>query len=55
MDLLGQHPPGLNTARECFSRLWYTNSSFSFWWVLDPVTGATEEYNGTTWATSPGV
>jgi hypothetical protein len=22
----------LNTARQCFSRCWYSNSSTSFWW-----------------------
>jgi hypothetical protein len=26
------NPTGLNTARRIFSRLWYTNRSFSFWW-----------------------
>jgi hypothetical protein len=47
------NPTGLNTARSRFSRSWYTNISFSFWW-RSPATGATEEYNGSTWATSPG-
>jgi hypothetical protein len=37
-----------------FSRLWNTNCGISFWWLSSPVTGATEEYNGTSWATSPG-
>jgi hypothetical protein len=26
-------PGSLNTARKCFSRCWYTNSCFSFWWI----------------------
>jgi hypothetical protein len=34
--------------------LWYTNCRFSFWWIYTAVTGATEEYDGTSWATNPG-
>jgi hypothetical protein len=34
--------------------LWNSNSSFSFWWLTPPATGATEEYDGSTWTTSPG-
>jgi hypothetical protein len=26
-------PVSLNTARYSFSRLWYSNSSISFWWL----------------------
>jgi hypothetical protein len=38
-----------------FRRNWYSNSSFSCWWFNPPPnTGATEEYDGTSWATSPG-
>jgi hypothetical protein len=37
------------TARAVFSRCWYSNSSFSFWWYDTPATGATEEYDGTSW------
>jgi hypothetical protein len=37
----------LNTARSFFSRCWNSNSSFSFWWTeVPPITGATEEYDG---------
>jgi hypothetical protein len=39
-------------SKKLFSRLWYSNSSFSFWWLYPPVTGATEEYDGSTWTTS---
>jgi hypothetical protein len=53
--------PGGNmgTARNYYCRiLWYTNSSFMFWWrnmPASPTTGATEEYDGTSWVTSnPG-
>jgi hypothetical protein len=42
----------MNTARK-LSRSWYSNSSFSFWWLYSafgpPNTGATEEYDGTSW------
>jgi hypothetical protein len=43
----------LNTARSLFSRCRYTNSWISFWWLLSSsfCTGATEEYNGTSWTT----
>jgi hypothetical protein len=37
--------------------LWNTNSSFSFWWYVPTLspTGATEEYDGSTWTTvNPG-
>jgi hypothetical protein len=48
----------LNTARYKLGGCWYTNSSFSFWWIyyfhlLQLGTGATEEYDGTTWTSSP--
>jgi hypothetical protein len=33
--------------------LWHTNSGFSFRWSTSCNTGATEEYNGTSWFTSP--
>jgi hypothetical protein len=37
-----------------FSRIWNSNSSFSFWWSTTN-TGATEEYDGSTWTTNPTV
>jgi hypothetical protein len=41
------NPTGLNTARN-FSRSWYSNSRFSFWWVFtNIIQAATEEYDGT--------
>jgi hypothetical protein len=41
--------------KKCFSRCWHTNSSFSIWWRYHPPnTAATEEYDGTSWVTSPG-
>jgi hypothetical protein len=35
--------------------LWHSNSWLSFWWyiILHLLTGATEEYNGTSWTTVP--
>jgi hypothetical protein len=37
-------------SKKIFSRSRNSNSSFSFWWLWIPaVTGATEEYDGTTW------
>jgi hypothetical protein len=50
----------MNTARSSFSRkYWYTNCSFSFGGQTSPsapsYTGATEEYNGTSWTNSPKV
>jgi hypothetical protein len=42
-------------SKKIFSRSRNTNSSISFWWLYGTaVTGATEEYDGTTWATCPG-
>jgi hypothetical protein len=33
-----------------------SNCSFSFWWTpIPPTTGATEEYDGTTWTINPPV
>jgi hypothetical protein len=37
--------------KERVRRSRYTNCSFSFWWFW--YTGATEEYDGTSWTTSP--
>jgi hypothetical protein len=56
MELLDSRSNPLNTARQALGRCWYTNSSFSFWWELihQLNSAATEEYDGTTWATSPG-
>jgi hypothetical protein len=43
----------MNTARNGLAGAGTTNSSFSIWWLLPPSTGATEEYDGTSWTTSP--
>jgi hypothetical protein len=42
----------MNTARHAISRSRNTNSSFSFWWLWYTCTGATEEYDGSTWTKS---
>jgi hypothetical protein len=34
--------------------LWYSNCSFSIWWLCKHHYTATEEYDGSTWTTSPG-
>jgi hypothetical protein len=54
MELIGQiNPTGLNTARFRIRRCRNTNSSFSFWWLYYQLhTGATEEYDGSTWTAS---
>jgi hypothetical protein len=39
----------LNTARGQLSRSWYSNSRISIWWYFPANTGATEEYDGTSW------
>jgi hypothetical protein len=45
----------LNTARRRLSRCRNSNSSLAFGGeILPGATGATEEYDGTSWATSPG-
>jgi hypothetical protein len=46
----------LNTARRALAGCRYSNSSLAFGGYdgTDTVTGATEEYNGSTWTSSPG-
>jgi hypothetical protein len=46
--------PKFKHSKICFSRCRNTNCSFSFWWLCTAsTTGATEEYDGTSWTTSP--
>jgi hypothetical protein len=49
MELLGQKSNRFKYSKRYFRRLWHTNSSTCFWWYVPPETGATEEYDGTTW------
>jgi hypothetical protein len=55
MVLVGhQSNPWFKYSKIWFRRLWNSNSSFSFWWSMTPPgTGATEEYDGTSWTSSP--
>jgi hypothetical protein len=52
MELLGQNPTGLNTARGYLAGAGTQTAALAF--GGQPVTGATEEYDGSTWTTSPG-
>jgi hypothetical protein len=48
MEQLGHQVEQFKYSKICFSRLWNTNSSISFWW-WSTYTGATEEYDGSSW------
>jgi hypothetical protein len=53
---LGTGGNNINTARNNFSRCWYTNSSFKAFGgqpQFQSKTGATEEYDGTSWTNNP--
>jgi hypothetical protein len=51
MVRLGQLIPGsLNTARYSLGGAGTQTAALSFWWSA-PLTGATEEYDGTSWTT----
>jgi hypothetical protein len=51
MDQLG-HPKFYEYSKETINRLWNSNSCLAFGGLTSITTGATEEYDGTTWATS---
>jgi hypothetical protein len=44
---------GLNTARHALSGAGIQTAALALVVILQLITGATEEYNGSTWATSP--
>jgi hypothetical protein len=56
MVLLGHLVNYFKHSKICFSRSRNTNSCFRFWWLYSPnyYTAATEEYDGTSWTSSPG-
>jgi hypothetical protein len=54
MELLGQIILLFKYSKIIFSWSRNTNFSSSIWWLYWNSTGATEEYDGSTWATSPG-
>jgi hypothetical protein len=56
MELVGQHnPTGLNTARHYLAGTGTQTAALAFGGFTAPAkTGATEEYNGSTWTTGPG-
>jgi hypothetical protein len=54
MDQLGQHPGSLNTARESLAAAGTQTAALAFGGYTGTPTGATEEYDGATWTTSPG-
>jgi hypothetical protein len=49
MELLGQHTNGLNTARHGLAGAGTQTAALAFGGVLHLITGATEEYDGTSW------
>jgi hypothetical protein len=56
MDQLGQNPTGLNTARRFFTGTGIQTAAVAFGGYIDPLanyTGATEEYDGSTWTSNP--
>jgi hypothetical protein len=55
MDQLGQSiTPGLNTARTALAGAGTQTAGLAFGGSSTCGTGATEEYDGSTWTTSPG-
>jgi hypothetical protein len=58
MVLLGQSNPGLNTARDDLAGAGTQTAALAFGGYKTipptPATAATEEYDGSTWTTSPG-
>jgi hypothetical protein len=54
MELLGQHSNSLNTARQYSGAAGIQTAALAFGGITPPTTAATEEYDGTSWATSPG-
>jgi hypothetical protein len=54
MELLGSNSNSLNTARYALAGAGTQTAALAFGGLLLPATGATEEYDGTTWTTNPG-
>jgi hypothetical protein len=53
MEQVGQHSPGsLNTARESTTGAGTQTAALAFGGLTTVATGATEEYNGTSWTSS---
>jgi hypothetical protein len=57
MDLFGQLEEVCQQQRDSASRSRNTNGRFSYWWGYSgppgAITGATEEYNGSSWTSNP--
>jgi hypothetical protein len=53
MEQLGHHPTGLNTARNNLAGCGTQTAALAFGGETPPNTGATEEYDGSTWTSSP--
>jgi hypothetical protein len=55
MVLLGHNPTGLNTARYALAGCGTQTAGLAFGGEVPPPTGATEEYDGSTWTSNSTV